>query len=211
MTAWMMMPAAVVIGILSVVAGRLSDYIAPKILIIFGLGAVALCLFQYTTISALTSTAMITVLLAARGIARAFTIAPLSAASLRPLPESQVRMGTGLLSLTRGIAASCSVALAATLLQNRLAARSVLLAQDQTALPLGQEALLEQLNVTFQRLGDISQIASMKSLAMLNQLINTEAALHSYHDMFILIGCVSALGILPALWMGSKRKQISEV
>ena len=146
----------------------------------------------------------------ARGFARAFTIAPLSAASLRPLPESQVRMGTGLLSLTRGIAASCSVALSATLLQNRLAERTVLLTQDQTALPMGQTALLEQLHLTFERLGDTSQIADMKALAMLNRLINMEAALHSYHDMFMLIGTISALGILPALWMGRRREQQSK-
>ncbi|MCZ6875608.1 MAG: DHA2 family efflux MFS transporter permease subunit, partial [bacterium] len=182
MTAWMMMPSAIVIGVLSVVTGRLSDYVEPKILIIFGLGTVSLCLFQYTTISALTSVGMITFLLAARGFARAFTMAPLSVASLRPLPESQVRMGTGLLSLTRGIAASCSIALATMLWQNRLAQRTILLTQDQTALPIGQTALLEQLNLTFERLGDISQIANMKSLATLNRLINMEAALHSYHD-----------------------------
>lgn len=209
MTAWMMMPSAIIIGVLSVVAGRLSDYVAPKILIIFGLGAVALCLFQYTTISAFTSVATITILLSLRGFARAFTIAPLSAASLRPLPESQVRMGTGLLSLTRGIGASCSVALAATLFQNRLAARTIQLTQDQTALPIGQAALLEQLRLTFERLGDLSQMADMKSLVMLNRLINIEAALHSYHDMFMLIGAISALGILPALWMGRRRAQQS--
>jgi len=35
--AWILMPSAVVIGILSVVTGRLSDLVSPKVLIIFGL------------------------------------------------------------------------------------------------------------------------------------------------------------------------------
>ena len=79
--AWMMMPSAVVIGVLSVGAGRLSDLLPGKILIIFGLGAVAICLVQYASITAWTSVGTITLWLTARGFARAFTIAPLSAVS----------------------------------------------------------------------------------------------------------------------------------
>jgi EmrB/QacA subfamily drug resistance transporter len=203
--AWMMMPSAIVIGILSVIAGRLSDVVPPKLLVIFGLGLVAFCLFQYATITAWTSVGMITFWLTARGFARAFTIAPLSAASLKALPESEIRMGTGLLSLNRGIGSAGSVALAATIFQNRLAERAILLAQDQSFVPLGREALLRSLQLTFERLGDITQIAGMKSLAMLHRLVNMEAALHSYHDTFIIIGCISAAGILPALWMGTLK------
>jgi EmrB/QacA subfamily drug resistance transporter len=203
--AWMMMPSAIVIGILSVIAGRLSDVVPPKLLVIFGLGLVAFCLFQYATITAWTSVGMITFWLTARGFARAFTIAPLSAASLKALPESEIRMGTGLLSLNRGIGSASSVALAATIFQNRLAERAILLAQDQSFVPLGREALLRSLQLTFERLGDITQIAGMKSLAMLHRLVTMEAALHSYHDTFIIIGCISAAGILPALWMGTLK------
>ena len=114
-------------------------------------------------------------------------------------------MGTGLLSLTRGIASASSVALAATIFQNRLAERAILLVQDQGVLSFGQDDLLNRLHLTFERLGDVGQIAGVKSLAMLHRLVDLEAALHSYHDMFIIIGCVTAAGILPALWMGIRQ------
>jgi EmrB/QacA subfamily drug resistance transporter len=207
--AWMLMPSAVVIGILSVVVGRLSDIVSPKILVIFGLGLVAVCLVKYASINAWTSVGMITFLLTARGFARAFTIAPLTTASLATLPESKVRMGSGLLSLNRGIASSCSVALAATVFQNRLAQRSILLTQDQSFLPFAQEDMLRTLHLTFERLGDFSQIAGVKSLAMLQRLISMEAALHSYHDTFVIIACISAVGIIPALWMGNRSALVS--
>lgn len=203
--AWMLMPSAVVIGILSVIAGRLSDVVSPKVLVIFGLGMVAFCLVQYAEITAWTSVGMITFWLTARGFARAFTIAPLTTASLKTLPEAEIRMGTGLLSLNRGIASAGSVALAATLFQQRLAKRAIQLAQDQSFLPFAQEELLQSWHLTFERLGDFSQIAAMKSLALLHRLVNMEAALHSYHDTFIIIACISAAGILPALWMGKRK------
>ena len=202
--AWMLMPSAVVIGVLSVICGRLSDFVSAKALVIFGLAAVAFCLFQYVHITPWTSAGVITFWLTARGFARAFTIAPLSAASLKALPESAIRMGTGLLSLNRGIASSCSVALTATVFQNRLTQRSILIAQDQSVAQVGQEDLLQHLNLVFEGLGDFSQIASTKALAMLSQLVNLEAALYSYHDTFIIIGCISAAGILPALWIGGR-------
>ena len=54
------MPSAVVIGILSVVTGALSDLIAPKVLIIFGLATSTLCMFQHATITTVTSIEAIT-------------------------------------------------------------------------------------------------------------------------------------------------------
>lgn len=199
--AWMMMPSAVVIGMLSVLAGRLSDLIAPKVLVMVGLGLVSWCLIQYATITAWTSVGMITFLLTARGFARSFTIAPLNTASLRMLSEAEVRMGTGLLSLNRGVASAGSVALAATLFQNRLAARLIHLAQEQSQVAIGRSELLRTLSTMFTRLGDFSQLAESKALATVQRLLTAEAALHSYHDTFIIIACISAAGLLPAFFM----------
>ncbi|WP_089718532.1 DHA2 family efflux MFS transporter permease subunit [Candidatus Entotheonella palauensis] len=205
-SAWMMMPAAVVIGTLSVFSGRLSDIVSPKVLIIFGLVLVSWCIMQYAAITAWTSIGMITFWLTARGFARAFTIAPLSAASLKTLPETQVRMGSGLLSLNRGIASASSVALAATLFQNRLAERAILLAQDQSLASSGRDDLLATLTTMFLRLGDLSQLAQTKAMATAQRLLTSEAALHSYHDTFMIIASLSAVGILPALWMHARRQ-----
>jgi EmrB/QacA subfamily drug resistance transporter len=208
--AWILMPSAVVIGILSVVTGRLSDLISPKILIIFGLATSTLCMFQHATITTVTSMEAITFWFTVRGFTRAFTITPLSTGSLAPLPESQLRMGSGLLSLNRGIASAVSIALTTTVLQNRLAERVLFLGQDQSAMPLGAEELLQHFFITFKHLGDFTDMAQIKAVAMLQQLLGAEAALHSYHDTFILIGWMSAAGILPALWMGQARSKAAK-
>jgi len=208
--AWILMPSAVVIGILSVVTGRLSDLISPKVLIIFGLATSTLCMFQHATITTVTSMEAITFWFTVRGFTRAFTITPLSTGSLAPLPESQLRMGSGLLSLNRGIASAVSIALTTTVLQNRLAERVLFLVQDQNAMPLGAEELLQHFFITFKHLGDFADMAQIKAMAMLQQLLDAEAALHSYHDTFIFIGLMSAAGILPALWMGHAKSKAAK-
>jgi EmrB/QacA subfamily drug resistance transporter len=203
--AWILMPSAIIIGILSVVTGRLADLVPTKILVIFGLGASTLIMFQHATITTVTSMEAITFWFAIRGIARSFTIAPLTTASLATLPESEIRMGSGLLSLNRGIASAVSVARTTTVLQNRLAERVLFLVQDQSVMPLGAEELLQNFFVTFKHLGDFADMAQVKAVTVLQQLCSAEAALHSYHDTFILIGWMSAAGILPALWMSHAK------
>jgi hypothetical protein len=116
-------------------------------------------------------------------------------------------MGSALLSLNRGIAAASSIALVATYFQNRLAQRAIWLAQDQTSLPFGQDDILNALNKTFISLGDFSQVASTKAMAMLNRLVQEEASLHTYHDTFVWVALLSASGIIPALWMGRQRQR----
>jgi EmrB/QacA subfamily drug resistance transporter len=208
--AWILMPSAVVVGILSVVTGRLSDFIAPKVLIIFGLATSTLCMFQHATITSVTSFEAIAFWFAVRGFTRSFTITPLSTGSLAPLRESELRMGSGLLSLNRGIASAVSVALTTTVLQNRLAERVLFLVEDQSAMPLGTEELLQNFFIAFRHLGDVADMAQIKAVTMLQQLFSAEAALHSYHDTFILIGWISAAGILPALWMGKAKPQSAQ-
>jgi hypothetical protein len=96
-------------------------------------------------------------------------------------------------------------------LQNRLAERVLLLVQDQSALSLGAEEVLQHFFLTFQHLGDFTDMAQIKAMATLQELFSTEAALHSYHDTFISIGWMSAAGILPALWMGRTTRRPTRV
>jgi hypothetical protein len=201
----MLMPTAVIIGILSVATGRLADLVPTKALVIFGMAGSAILMFQHATITTVTSVGAITFWFAVRGVTRSFTIAPLTTGSLATLPESDIRMGSGLLSLNRGIASAGSVALTAAVLQNHLAERALRITQDQSAMSFGVEELLQQFLTTFTGLGDFADIAQLKAGAMLEQLLTAEAALHSYHDIFIIIGWISALGILPALWMNKPK------
>jgi hypothetical protein len=205
--AWMLMPTAVIIGILSVVTGRLADLVPTRGLVIFGMAGSAILMFQHATITTVTSVGAITFWFAVRGVTRSFTIAPLTTGSLATLPESDIRMGSGLLSLNRGIASAGSIALTAAVLQNRLAERALHIIQDQSAASFGVEELLQQFLATFTGLGDFADIAQLKASAMLEQLFMAEAALHSYHDIFIMIGWISALGVLPALWMNKPKSR----
>ncbi len=204
--AWMLMPTAIIIGFLGIIAGRLADLVPVKFLVIFGLVGSALMMFQHATMTPVTSVGAITFWFAVRGVARSFTISPLTTGSLATLPAAQIRMGSGLLSLNRGIASAGSVALTAALLQHRMAERVLYIMQDQSAAPWATDELQQTFFTTFRAFGDAMDMAQTKAGMLLQDLFTAEAALHSYHDTFIIIGVISALGIIPALWMGKKRE-----
>ena len=75
---------------------------------------------------------------------------------------------------------------------------------------MAAEELLQYFFMTFKHLGDFADMAQIKAAAMLQELLSAEAALHSYHDTFILIGWMSAAGIVPALWMGKARRKSAQ-
>jgi hypothetical protein len=56
-------------------------------------------------------------------------------------------------------------------------------------------------------LGDFSQVASTKAMAMLSRLVQDEASLHTYHNTFVWVALLSVSGMIPALWMGRQRQR----
>ncbi len=75
--AQMMIPAAIIAGLLGMLSGRLADRFPAQALIALGLVLEAWCLFRFATITPLTSGLALTFWLAFRQVARAFRAAPL--------------------------------------------------------------------------------------------------------------------------------------
>ncbi len=199
--AQLMIPAAIVSSALRVWSGRLSNRMPAQILIALGLALETWCLFQFATITPWTSAWVLTFWLAFRQVARSFRAAPLLAISIRSLMASELRMGSGLLSLNRGIAGACGVAISAAILQHRTAGYTSHLGQTLAISSYGQDQLVQRLTTMFENTGDFHTLAAAKSHATLHHLLHLEASLHSYHDMFLLVGWISALCIVPTLWM----------
>ena len=100
----LMFPQGVVFGIGSLWAGRLSDYCNPRLPLIFGLLSFALVYYWFGGISPVATTAVLMGMLCLRSFSFSCVNSPNTLMSLRALPDEKVSMGTGLFSVTRGIA-----------------------------------------------------------------------------------------------------------
>ena len=113
-------------------------------------------------------------------------------------------MGTGLFSVSRGIAGTLSVALTASLLEQQRAVHAIELAQQQVLLTLPAEWAMATLQQMFTDLGDTIDIAQVKAAAQFHNMMIAEASVKAYQDIFMLSGFISLFNILPAFLRSRK-------
>jgi DHA2 family multidrug resistance protein len=195
----LMFPESVVYGLSSIWAGRLSDYLNPRLPLVLGLLCFALVYYWLGGISVFATATVIASMMCLRAFSYACVNSPNALLSLQALPEDQVGMGSGLFSVARGIAGTFGVAMSATFLEHRRTVHAVQFAQQQGVLEMPSQWTLTGLQRTFEGLGDVVSLARVKAAAHLHKMMLEEATITAYQDFFLLSAGLSLLIILPAL------------
>jgi hypothetical protein len=202
----LMFPQGVVYGLGSFGAGRLSDFMNPRIPLMIGLICFAVVYFWLGGISPVATSAALMTMLCLRSFSFSCVNSPNSLMTLQALPDDKVGMGTGLFSVSRGIAGTLGIALTATFLEHQRAMHAIELAQQQGVIDMPSEWALTELNRVFLSLGDAVDLAQVKAAAYLQSMLFEEATISAYQDIFILSGFISLFNILPALLRKRGRK-----
>jgi EmrB/QacA subfamily drug resistance transporter len=195
------LPPALVMGTTSIIAGRLSDKIQPKLLLIVGLLMLTYVSFQFCSIDAWATTGVLLGLIVLRRGAQAFCHSPLTSSTLRGVPEDQVRMASGLFSLHRTLAGAVGVALTATLMDYREDVHTLVLSQRQALYLLGTEVATNAIREVLIQDGDRDGVLAQKTAGVLRQKLSEEAALAGYHDLFFMFAALALFSLAPVLLM----------
>lgn len=107
----------------SVLVHRLVDRIAPRTLVVSGIGLVALGTAAFTQLGPELPDAVLAISLLLRGFGAAMISAPVLALVYRSLEKTQLPRAAGALNLLNTLGGSVGTAVLALVLQNRLAAR----------------------------------------------------------------------------------------
>jgi EmrB/QacA subfamily drug resistance transporter len=195
------LPPALVMGTTSIIAGRLSDKIQPKLLLIIGLLVLTYVSFQFCGLDAWATTGVILGLIVLRRGAQAFCHSPLTSSTLRGVPEDQVRMASGLFSLHRTLAGAVGVALTATLMDYREDVHTLIFSQRQALYPLGTEVATDAIRGVLMRDGNYDGALTQKTAGILREKLSEEAALAGYHDLFYMFAALTLFSLIPVLFM----------
>jgi EmrB/QacA subfamily drug resistance transporter len=199
------LPPALVMGLTSILAGRLSDKIQPKLLLIIGLLGLTYVSFEFCGLDVWATTGVLLGLVVLRRGAQAFCHSPLTSSTLRGVPDDQVRMASGLFTLHRTLAGAVGVALTATLMDYREDVHALILSQRQALYPLGTEMATETIRGVLIQDGNSDGMLAQKTAGVLRQILSEEAALAGYHDLFFMFAALTLFSLLPVLLMrGSK-------
>ncbi|WKA54381.1 MDR family MFS transporter [Planococcus shixiaomingii] len=144
----MLLPGAILMGVLNPVSGKIFDAVGGKWLAIVGLSIVTLASFQFAALSTTTSFTYLAVVNALRMGGVAMVMMPVMTAGLNQLPERLIPHGTAMGNTIRQVSGSIGTALLVTIMT------STALNPQQ----YGLEGLVRGVNITFLVAGVLSSV-----------------------------------------------------
>ena len=191
--------AGMVLAPVGIFAIFLSPYVGKKIgttdprwlsTVAFGVFGVVLWMRSWFSTDADFATILIPTIL--QGIAMAFFFIPLVSLTLSGLPPDRIPAASGLSNFTRITAGAVGASVATTLWESRQSLHHAQLAEAFNPARPGATAVLSQLQA--QGLG------SDQALAVVNRLIDQQAAMLGANDVFR-ISAILFLLLIPVIWL----------
>jgi DHA2 family multidrug resistance protein len=202
------LPPALVMGVVSIAAGRLSDKVQPKLLLSIGLLVLFFVSLQFCKIDAWTTGGVLLALFVLRRSAQAFCHSPLTLATLHHISEDQVRMASGLFSLHRNLAGAVGVALTATLMEARDTFHTLIYSQRQMLYPLGTQEATQTIREVLIQDGQVGADLTQMTNMVLRQKLGDEAVLAGYQDLFAMFAVLALVSLIPVLLL--RRRQVAK-
>ncbi|MFC4559059.1 DHA2 family efflux MFS transporter permease subunit [Virgibacillus kekensis] len=116
----MLLPGAVVMGLMNPVTGRLFDRFGARWLAIIGLFILTVTTFMFTNLTTETTFVYLTVVNAVRMLGVAMVMMPVTTAGLNQLPPDVIPHGTAMNNTMRQIAGAVGTALLVTVMSNNI-------------------------------------------------------------------------------------------
>jgi EmrB/QacA subfamily drug resistance transporter len=201
----LMLPAACVWGLTSLLTGRLSDHIESRWLILAGSLSQALVLSLFMGLTPWSGTGVLIGLLMLRSLTRGFIQSPIMTITMATLPDNQVRLGAGLRGLLNSLGGTFGIAFTGIVLQSRLSMRAAFVGEHQHLDAFDHLHMVEMVRQRLQEAGEDPALLPVQTEATISRWMMQEANLLAYHDVFFLVSIVVLLTAVPALWVRQRR------
>ena len=186
-----------------IVMGKISGRFDARLLIAIGAMVTVSAAGLLFQINPDTSTRTLFWPLILRSIGSVMMFLPLSLATLGDLPKSDVAAGSGFYSLTRQLGSSIGIAIITTVLAHREAVHRAILVEKISLYNQVTQWRLEVLGQLFAQHSPDSVTGRHQALQTLDNLINSQATLLSFAEIFLYVG-LAFIASLPLLLLLGK-------
>lgn len=193
---WLQLAGNLAFGVAVVLAGRLADKFGTHILVIVGLTFFALGSFTFSSVNEMVTAGTIILFLTYRLGFYGFITSPVNLSAMRAIPETQIVMASGLLSLVRGISGTMGPVLSVTYYEQRYYVHIQRYAAENGLNAWGLQEALGTVRQFLQGEGEPLMLLGVKTAALLQRRLLAEATTIAYQDYFFVAGLVS----VGALW-----------
>jgi MFS transporter, DHA2 family, multidrug resistance protein len=205
------LPVGILQGMMSPIAGILSDRVNPKVPAVVGIIVLAFSLYLNSFLSLFSERDQIMVSLYLRGFAMGLLFTPLSTVALSNIARHKMAQASGLFNVIRQIGGSFGVAIVGTMLTRRIIYHSAMYGQalDPNS-PTFQHLAYGLQHFAQQAVGGNTAEAAARAKALLGSHLAQQAFVQAVNDDFLLAAGITIIGVIPILLLRTRRRQKGE-
>jgi MFS transporter, DHA2 family, multidrug resistance protein len=202
------LPVGILQGIMSPVAGILSDRVNPKVPAVIGIVTLAFSLYLNSSLSIFSERDQIMVSLYIRGFAMGLLFTPLSTIALSGIARNKMAQASGLFNVIRQIGGSFGVAIVGTMLTRRIIFHGAMYGQaiDQYSASFQHMAYGLQ-RFAQQAVGGTGAESAARAKALLGSHLAQQAFVQAVNDDFLLAAGITIIGVIPIMFLRTKKKK----
>lgn len=187
----MMLPGALVMGLMSPITGKLFDKFGPRVLAIVGLAIMTVSTYYLTILEIDTSYTYIVVVYTVRMLGISMVMMPIMTNGLNALPQRMNPHGTAINNTAQQVAGAIGTAVLVTIMTNKI---------KDTAAELGAKAQATMANAT--------TAPTEAQMAEMTAQITQQATLAAVNHTFMVATIISAVALVLAFFL--KRVDVAK-
>jgi DHA2 family multidrug resistance protein len=177
------------------IAGQVTGKFQPKYLMVLGLVGIALSMWYSTTLTPTASFDYFAWVRIYQVVGLPFLFIPINTVAYDGLPPDKTNQGSALINVARNLGGSIGISLANVVLVQREQFHQSRLVENTTPSSPIFHSTVEQITNYFTAHGVSAADAAGKTMALIGQMIQTQATILAYIDVFHLCAIVAALMI----------------
>jgi DHA2 family multidrug resistance protein len=203
-------PGAIASAVAMVFYGKVAHHIPLRVVICAGALLTAGTGISLMTLNPNTGVTQLYWPLIFRGLGGVLMFMPLSLATIGPLAKKDIAAGSGFYSLTRQLGSSIGIAAITTMLARKEAVHRATLVEYITAYRQPALDRIQMLTRNFTGHGGDPVLGHRNALEMVDRIVNGQAALLSYRDIFFYVAVLFVMSLPLVLLLGGKSDAAAE-
>ena len=199
-------PALVVSGVSGVIMGRLSDLVPPSLVIITMMLAGAVIFYLFSSVTAVTATAVVVGYVILYRICIMGTHTPITVLAVQTLEADQVRMGQGLLGVVRSIGGLLGVTITSVFFERQRASYQLEAYHTYDSASLAHGDTLRELKRFLHQAGVVGPAAERAALGTIRRQMDIEAVAVGFQSSFLLACTCFLIGSIPMFYLILRRR-----
>jgi MFS transporter, DHA2 family, multidrug resistance protein len=193
-----LMPGGLAMLLIMPIAGQVTNFVQPKYLLAAGTLVMALAMWHLTSLTPDASFGYFAWARIYQMIGVPFLFVPITTASYGDLPPDKTNQASALINVARNLGGSIGVSMATTILAQRAQFHQFRLVEHLVPSSPQYQETLQQMSAHFASNGANQADAQRQAVGWLGQLVQAQASLLSYIDVFWTFAILAAI-LIPVV------------